>query len=667
MSNRIGLGVLLLLIAAFARLYAFNDAPPGLQHDEIFKAQEGRALIESGDFRLFYPSNQGHEALYVWMLGASYLLFGTSVMTVKFPALMCGLLTVALMYRVVGQIANRRVAFIAAGLTAVSFWAISVSRMGLRANTLPVVALLMVWGLVEVTAARNQPHRTRISLLTGAALGAAIYTYTSAFVVYIAFALLILWLATAQRNLFRASWRQLALVGIVGVLLALPMVAIRLSDPQGTNRVSTITRPLTDFLAGNPDELIGNFWGLVGMPAFTGDPEWRYNVAQRPLFLLPLGLLVYVGFGVAAMRVRRQPILLVLLVFATLGLIPSLLTVSAPSYLRSILALPAVMLFIGLAIDLMPNKRAVWAIGAIAIAVTAAADWTAYFGTWTRNPEVQQIYRDDLEALAGYLRDTDAAQVIASTPDTGLDGLLFDYYQPKRDVIFFDVRTTIVLSDMPHTLLLISPFSPITPPHADWLTSAQGTISLPSILRQDGEVAFEVYQLDAREALAARLTQVQAQPVYLFNETAFQRGNLSTWAGIQQIAYPVNFGGIVQLAGVELPRKQIATQYDGVNIQLYLQPLVAHTDLPLNVFVHMSRRDGTVHAQRDLMGVPPVEWTTEMMFIQDNFVIAGDTPPGNYILTMGVYNFQTGERLPILDAGGAVVGERLVIDRVRVE
>ncbi|MCU0496334.1 MAG: glycosyltransferase family 39 protein [Anaerolineae bacterium] len=650
--------LLILLIAAFARLYLLGEAPPGLQHDEIFKAQEGRALIEQGDFRVFYPSNQGHEGLYVWLNAIAYVLFGTSVIMVKFPAFACGMITVALTYRLTREIFNPRVAMIAAGLIAVSFWAISVNRMGLRANLLPMIALLVVWGTYQITFKRPS---WPITILTGLALGAAIYTYTASFVVYLAYGAFLLVILFLKR----AIWRELILIGLIGALLTLPMIVIRLTDPQGQDRVSTITRPLNDFLAGQPDELIGNAWGLIGMPFFTGDPEWRYNVANRPVFASPVGLLVYVGLIVLIWQIRQKPITLMFLIFISLGLIPSLLTVSAPSFLRSILALFPVMLCVGLAIDLIQQKRLVWVIGIGAIAITALTDWPAYFDTWIQNPEVQSIYRDDLEQLARYLENPPAGVELAliSTPDTELDPLIYPYYQPLERVqtVFFNGSTNLALSTQP-ALLLISPLSQITPPHADWLTAENGTIELVPIYRQDGQIAYQVYQLNAQPRLTTRLTQLD--PVYRYDQRPYPRRPIAEW-GIP-LAYPVNFGDRLQLIGVDLSDRMIATERDGVNLQLYFQPILEREPMPLNVFVHMTRLDGTVHAQRDLLGVPSAQWEQEIIFIQDNFVIAGPTPPGRYVITMGIYNFVTGERLAVLDATGQPITDQIVIGVVRV-
>lgn len=657
------LGTLILLIAAALRIVAFDAAPPGLQHDEIFKAQEGIALITQGDFRLFYPTNQGHEGGFVWLLGVSYALFGQNLLMVRLPALAAGLLTVALTYRVTGEAFGRRTAFTAAGLTAVSMWALYVSRVGLRATLLPVMVLLVLWGLLRLYRVRRP---WRAALLTGLALGLSIYTYTSAFALFAAFGAFCGALLAFDRPRLRRLWRPLLVTGLIAAALALPMLVIRVTDPQGTNRVSTISRPLNDALDGRPQELIDNGLKLLGMPAFSGDPEWRYNVAKRPLFPLPVGLLVYVGAGLMLWRTRRQPLFAAVLTLMLVGLIPSLLTVSAPSFLRSIGVLPPVMLAVALAINALP-RRIAWGTSLAAVAIVGLLDARAYFVDWPRNDEVHAIYRDDLEQLAAYLRANPTAHAYVSTTDTGLDPMIFAYYNPPgvTRVTFFDGRTTIALGTAADSLLFVSPDSPITPPHADWLDAASGSQRLAPLLRQDGAVAYEVYQLDgAADALAVRLEAVSATPFHVYPAGAFPSADVGAWG--EPVGYPANFGGIVALVGADLSARVIAPQRDGVNLQLYFQPLEEDVDRPLNVFVHMLRLDGTMHAQRDLLGVPSVQWQTGSTFIQDSFVIAGETPPGDYVIAVGMYDFVTGERLPILGTDGRTLSDHLIVGVVRV-
>lgn len=675
--SRIWVGLLILLVAVFARVWAMGDVPPGLQHDEIFKAEDAQRLVEAGDFRFFYPSNQGHEGGYVWLIGVAYLLFGTSMLTVKFPAFVCGLLTVALLYRVIAEIYHFRVATLAASLAAVSFFMIFTSRVGLRAVSLPMVTLLVIWGLHRLSHYRKQDKQRRwgTALLTGLALGLAIYTYTAAFALYVAFGAFLLTLVLVDRTTLKRRGLELLMVTIVGGVLTLPMIDVRLNDPQGQNRVSSITLPLDEFRQGNPQPLIDNAVALIGMPVFTGDPEWRYNVSERPLFILPVGMLVYLGFAIMVRRIARNPINIIWITLAIVGLIPSLLTVLAPSFLRSIVVLPGLLLFAVIAIDAigrrwldqrLPHLAMVIGIGLVGI--TAVADWNAYFSQWPQNAEVHRIYLSGMNLLADYLRDDGSPIAFVSTADRELDPLVYNYVNPSADtrVVFFDGFANIVLSREP-TLLFVSPLSTISEAHADWLTEANGTAYIGQITRDDGTVAFDVYRLsDSGAVLDARIESVAEWAVYPA-ENIDAATPIAEWG--EPLSYPVNFGNTITLLGIEVPRLEVYNANDGVNLQLYMQPLTDNETRPLNVFVHLVRAlDIPPVAQRDLMGVPPPSWDRRIIFMQDNFVpFWNPVDEGIYLLVMGIYNVETNERLPILDHDGNPISDRIVLARIQVQ
>lgn len=674
--TRLGAILAVLLIAMFVRLWQLDSAPPGLQHDEIFKAVEGRLIVEQGDWRVFYPSNQGHEGGYIWLLGLSYALFGHTFIMIKFPAFVCGTLTVALLYRVVAQSNGHRIGLLASAMAAVSFWAVFTSRVGLRAVSLPPVTLVVLWGIWSVCFAKptKSGRRWRAAALTGTVLGFAIYTYTSSFVLYVVYGLFLLGLVVVDRVTLKRRWPELLLVGAIGAVLTIPMIQARLTDDQGLNRVSTITRPWNEFKEGRPDELIDNATKLLGMAAFTGDPEWRYNVADRPLFLLPIGLLVYVGLGLIAWEARRKPFNVLWIGLAIIGLIPSLLTVSAPSSLRAIIILPSIMLSIAIAGDRIGSlfkpyrRQAGWAIGLAIVTITVAADWPAYFETWSNHPEVHKIYRDDLEQLARYLRKHDEPLALVSTANSELDPGMYSFSNPPSTessrVVFFNGSTNITLTNS-SALLFVSPLAQITPPHADWLTEATGTQYLGQLLNQSGELAFEIYRLNALfDGLQARITEVTQAPVYTGPPGRFSSDQIADWG--TPLAFPVNFGGLLELVGVDIPRREIFSTEDGVNIQLYLHPLADRSPRPLNIYVHLLRLDGTVVAQRDLMGVPPAQWSSDTIFIQDNYVIGGTLQPGRYILAMGLYDWATGERFPVLGTTGTTIADQLILTEIDV-
>src|SRR5258708_12698402 len=109
---------------------------------------------------------------------------------VKIPGLGVALLTVAMIYRLTRDVFSNRAAVIASGLAAVTFWPIFIGRLGLRAGTLPLVALVVMWGVWRVCYARKShvsTHRLP-TILTGLVLGFTAYTYTASFAVFVAFA-----------------------------------------------------------------------------------------------------------------------------------------------------------------------------------------------------------------------------------------------------------------------------------------------------------------------------------------------------------------------------------------------------------------------------------------------------------------------------------------------
>ena len=47
-------------------------------------------------------------------------------------------------------------------------------------------------------------------------------------------------------------------------------------------------------------------------------------------------------------------------------------------------------------------------------------------------------------------------------------------------------------------------------------------------------------------------------------------------------------------------------------------------------------------------------------------VVPADAPPGRYRVTIGLYNYQTMERLPASDAAGAALGEEVELTTIEV-
>ena len=102
-----------------------------------------------------------------------------------------------------------------------------------------------------------------------------------------------------------------------------------------------------------------------------------------------------------------------------------------------------------------------------------------------------------------------------------------------------------------------------------------------------------------------------------------------------------------------------------VNLVLYWAPAGA-TDLRYSTFVHLLDPDGVILAQSDgepaAGQLPTTAWITgEIVADPHSLAIPPDASPGTYRLAVGLYHPATGQRLPFVDANGAVISDNVTL------
>jgi len=107
-----------------------------------------------------------------------------------------------------------------------------------------------------------------------------------------------------------------------------------------------------------------------------------------------------------------------------------------------------------------------------------------------------------------------------------------------------------------------------------------------------------------------------------------------------------------------------------IRLTLYWQCLAEMTT-PYTVFTHVLDADSVVRGQVDSPpaggDAPTTSWV-EGEVIADVYEIALDpeTPRGEYVVEIGMYDPETMERLPVYDARGTVQGDRILLSSVNV-
>ena len=128
------------------------------------------------------------------------------------------------------------------------------------------------------------------------------------------------------------------------------------------------------------------------------------------------------------------------------------------------------------------------------------------------------------------------------------------------------------------------------------------------------------------------------------------------------------FGPVIRLAGYDLSRDLLVAG-DALRLVLYWQAL-EELDRDYTVFVHVLDRSGRTVAQRDSMprdnSLPTTLWHPGDV-VEDTHLIPlpRDLPPGEYKLALGIYYWETMERLPLRGPDGESLQEGvLILDRV---
>ena len=127
---------------------------------------------------------------------------------------------------------------------------------------------------------------------------------------------------------------------------------------------------------------------------------------------------------------------------------------------------------------------------------------------------------------------------------------------------------------------------------------------------------------------------------------------------------------LFELHGFDLPVEQVAPG-DGVSLSFYWRSKVDAPSVNYYAFVHVIQEGEQPEAQADgppMNGFRPTSsWREGEVFVDERLLlIPGDAAPGDYRLMVGLYNPDTGERLPAFvdgerQSGDAVLLRQLII------
>lgn len=609
-----GLLTAILLVAAVLRFCALPDFPYGVAHDEVAEVLIAEGILQ-GHHAVFFREAYGQEPLFLYLVAGAMVFLGRNVLALRFVTAAVGLLTVAAGARLARRLWGVYAALItAAGLSGM-LWPVFWSRVGLRGMTLPLVMCLGAEALWR--ALRARANVARFAVMSGVWWGLSAYTYLASRGVPLLYGAFLLYVALFDRKLLRHRWRELLIVLGIGLVIALPLILFVSGNKDVQFRVYEVNAPLQALRQGDPGPVWENVRRVAGMFSVQGDPIERNNFPDRPVFPEPVwALLFYAGLIIALLHLRDARHGFVLIWLGVM-LSPTVVTVDAPSFVRALGALPAVML--------LPGVGATWYIqrcsrlskwmqvvfvGVLSAVFALNVGLTVYDYSvrWPLIPSGQFVWQADLVDIARWVDDhPDVSDLtVAGLSNDTMDSPSFDLLLRRTDVQVRWVDTG----------------SPLGTGGA-WLVPRNGgQLYAPAIVPVNTLLRDRLVAWGATVTAHARFTEFVTLPI------------------LATTRVQVNFEGNAGLVALDVPEQSFIPGAVVTAFSVWEAGDGSHP--PFKVFVHLVDGEGRLWAQHDGLDSPAQFWQPGDRVVQvHTFTIPTDAPPGVYRLRVGLYDPET--------------------------
>lgn len=407
--------VLIVIIAATLRLYHLESAPPGLYPDEAMNGNNLLEAIHTGDYKVFYPENNGREGLFMNI--QSFFVSATGLRepwVLRLPSALFGILTVLGLYFLAKELFSKEVGLLASFFLATSVWHIIFSRIGFRAIMAPAFA---VWGIYLLLRAMKRwkfgENSFVYATIGGVVYGLGFYSYIAYRVtpVLVLFIMVFFLVCAKEHKHFLRLLRNCAVFAFSALLVVLPLGMYFATNP-GTffGRTSQVSV----FAGESPvKDLTSNILKTAQMFNFEGDGNARHNPPGRSQLFWPVGMLFIIGIiaGLIAIfrnRWRRwltEDTLGYWTMFLWFGLAAAPVVISnegLPHALRAILMIPPAVVFAALGgrwlyriLKPRLHTRFLKPILYFLLTLLILEAFSTYFVLWARNPETAGAFNQN--------------------------------------------------------------------------------------------------------------------------------------------------------------------------------------------------------------------------------------------------------------------------------
>lgn len=321
-------------MAIFFRVYRLDTVPWGINNDAAWNGMFALRFLHGEPWTPFTPEAWGKETLFMYLLAASFKLFGVSKLTLYLPGILAGTLTTVVLYLLCRRLFNEPIALLSAGMYAAMAWGVTLARTGYRAILSPLCLVLTVW--LYILAVDSEKARSKLIYFSacGFIIGIGLNTYFAFRGVPLLMILFGLYSWITTPRFLRNNWGGICLLLFCGAVAFAPLGLYALNHMR-------VFMGRSDFLfVGNKIAETGSLrplWDNITINLLT-----LYDKAKvgnffnnnLPILSQALGGVVALGTGYHLRYIGKRGSFFVVLAFG-FGLLPAIL--SAPDATRSLM------------------------------------------------------------------------------------------------------------------------------------------------------------------------------------------------------------------------------------------------------------------------------------------------------------------------------------------
>jgi 4-amino-4-deoxy-L-arabinose transferase-like glycosyltransferase len=662
--------VILLLIAATLRLWNITTLPAGLSDDEITEIRIAE-FARNGNIELFYTFGgeqpEAREGVYHIALAFVTSLVGNGTLGYRLLSVWSGMLTLAMTYAAGKRLFGHLAGLSAMALLSISFWPILLSRQITPVAFVPLlVSAVLLWlaTALPVYRRRRKPgENTSNATMLGIILGLGLYIHPIGLLVLVFSFLFIIYMVKSPLRMSRRRLSYISFALLLTLIISMPYLISSIRHPE----LSGVGRLMGD----NPTTSLQTPLKALGGIFLIGDGNALHNIPERPLFDLFSGLLIFTGLLAAISGRRHTRFSLILIAAAVLSPV-FLLAANSPDFVNYAGALPILALFFGIGLNtviqpLSTRMRQLVFVALIALLIYNV-NWTmnGLLRVWPDLPSVQTVTNARLGQLANHIDRTadDMSTVVCgwrvgqspsseSLADAQLIALMMN--NKNVELRYVDCYHSLVMTNGggQQQVIITDPdiLENAHPPILNWLEMGDS-------LREEGLPQDGVVVMDVEIELADAMGQLSALSTVWYEPEA---------GGSQDelVSTPISFGGNLTFSGYALDEIETHKPGDIIEVVTYWR---IDGDVPddLQLFTHILRDLDEPLANADIINLNSRLLKNRDVFIQVTHIPLPESfLDGEYKVSIGAYQADSGERLVVLDEGNER-GNRLFLYTITV-